>query len=284
MFGKSREIDMINGPLAGKILVFAIPLMCSSILQLLFNAADVVVVGRFAGDTSLAAVGSTSSLINLITQLFIGLSVGANVVAARGIGEGQQNIVKKVVHTAVAASLVSGVILLVFGIFMSRILLGWMGTPDDVIGLSALYLRIYFCGMPFLMLYNFGSALLRAMGDTKRPLYYLLLAGAVNLVLNCIFVIAFRMDVAGVALATVISQTISGGLILRCLSREKGMMHLDIRHLRIDKMIFCQMMKIGLPAEIDARKKQYEYYRDLLLNFEPLGTVLAQASKQASNN
>lgn len=250
MFGKNREIDMVNGPLAGKILIFAIPLMCSSILQLLFNAADVVVVGRFAGDTSLAAVGSTSSLINLITQLFIGLSVGANVVTAKSIGEGRKNNVQTVVHTAVVTSLVSGVILLVFGICMSKVLLMWMGAPEDVIGLSALYLRIYFCGMPFLMLYNFGSALLRARGDTKRPLYYLLLAGAVNVVLNCIFVIVFHMDVAGVALATIISQAISAGLILRCLCREEGMLHLDIRHLHFDKRTFRQMMRIGLPAGV----------------------------------
>lgn len=250
MFGKNKEIDMVNGPLAGKILIFAIPLMCSSILQLLFNAADVVVVGRFAGDNSLAAVGSTSSLINLIIQLFVGLSVGANVIAAKNIGEGQKRNVRTVVHTAVASSLVSGAILLIFGICMSKVLLMWMGTPEDVIHLSALYLRIYFCGMPFLMLYNFGSALLRATGDTKRPLYYLLAAGVINLILNCVFVIAFHMDVAGVALATVISQVISGALIINCLRKETGMLHLDIRQLKIDRETFQQMMRIGLPAGI----------------------------------
>ena len=250
MFGKNREIDMINGPLAGKILLFAIPLMCSSILQLLFNAADVVIVGRFAGDNSLAAVGSTSALINLITQLFIGLSVGGNVVAAKAIGEGRKDTVREVVRTAVTTSLVSGVLLLAFGVCMAKPLLELMDTPEDVIRLSTLYLRIFFLGMPFLMLYNFGSALLRAKGDTRRPLYFLLFAGVINVILNCFFVIVFHMDVAGVALATVISQAISAGLILRCLCREEGMMHLDLHHLSIQKDILKRMLQIGLPAGI----------------------------------
>lgn len=250
MFGKRKEIDMIHGPLAGKILLFAVPLMCSSVLQLLFNAADVIVVGRFAGDNSLAAVGSTSSLINLITQLFIGLSVGGNVTAAKAIGEGREDVVKDVVKTAITTSLLSGVFLLICGVCLAKTLLELMDTPPDVIGLSSLYLRIYFCGMPFLMLYNFGSALLRAKGDTRRPLYYLLLAGVVNIILNCFFVIVLHMDVAGVALATVISQAISGGLILLCLCREQGMMHLDIRRLGIDKAVLKRMMRIGLPAGV----------------------------------
>lgn len=247
---KKKEIDMINGSLYGKILLFALPLMASSILQLLFNAADVVVVGRFAGDNSLAAVGSTSSLVNLVIQLFLGLSVGANVTAARALGEGRRDKVKSVVHTAITASIISGCILLIFGVFMAGTMLEWMDTPRKVLGLATEYLRIYFIGMPFLMVYNFGSALLRAKGDTKRPLYYLLIAGVINLALNCLFVIAFKMDVAGVAIATVISQIISAGLIIRCLRHEDDEMRLDMRALRIDRESLGQMTKVGLPAGI----------------------------------
>jgi putative efflux protein, MATE family len=250
MFGKAKEIDMIHGPVAGKILLFAIPLMCSSILQLLFNAADVVVLGRFAGDNSLAAVGSTSSLVNLIVQLFIGLSVGGNVITARAIGEGKKDHVGAIVRTAVTTSLVSGIFLLIFGILIAKVLLKLMDVPEEVLPLSTLYMRIYFCGMPCLMLYNFGSALLRAKGDTRRPLLFLMFAGVINVCLNCLFVIVFHMDVAGVALATVISQAVSGGLVLRCLCREKDMMKLDIRHLGIDIGILKKMMRIGLPAGI----------------------------------
>lgn len=250
MFEKTKEIDMVHGPLAGKLLLFTIPLICSNLLQILFNAADVIVVGRFAGDHSLAAVGSTSSLIALIVQLFVGLSIGANVAAARAIGEGQEKQVRSVVSTAVAASIVSGFVLLVFGISTSKMLLVWMGTPDEVCGLAVLYMRIYFVGMPFLMLYNFGSALLRAMGDTRRPLYFLLISGVINVVLNCIFVIALHMDVAGVALATVISEGISAALILRCLIRDDGILHLDWRHMAVDSHALKQMIRIGLPAGI----------------------------------
>ncbi len=247
---QKKEIDMIHGPLGSKILLFTIPLMCSSMLQLLFNAADVVVVGRFAGDTSLAAVGSTTSLVNLIIQLFNGLSVGANVVAAKTIGEGHGERIGRVVRTSITASLISGCILLVFGVSMARLMLLWMGTPEDVLGLASLYLKIYFCGMPFQMVYNFGSALLRAKGDTERPLYYLTLAGVINAVLNCIFVIVFHMDVAGVGLATVISQIISAVLIIRCLCAETDVLHLDLRNLGIDKEVLPLILRVGLPAGI----------------------------------
>lgn len=250
MFGKAKEIDMIHGPLAGKILLFAIPLMCSSILQLLFNAADVVVLGRFAGDNSLAAVGSTSSLVNLIIQLFIGLSVGGNVVTAKAIGEGRKDQVREIVRTAVTSSLLCGIFLLVFGIIVAKFLLQLMDVPEEVLPLSALYMRIYFCGMPFLMLYNFGSALLRAKGDTRRPLLFLMCSGVINVILNCFFVIVVQMDVAGVALATVISQAISAGLVVRCLCREDDMMRLDIRRLGINPDILKKMMRIGLPAGV----------------------------------
>ena len=245
---KKYEIDMCNGPLLGKIMVFYIPLMLSGILQLLFNAADIVVVGRFAGNEALAAVGSTSSLTNLIVNLFIGLSVGANVLVARFYGAGQDGELKEMVQTAIATALAGGVILVFLGFFISGPALGWMGTPEDVIEHSILYMRIYFAGMPFMMVYNFGSAVLRAVGDTKRPLYYLLIAGVVNVVLNLIFVIVFSMGVAGVAAATVASQAISAALVVRCLIQTDSAYRLVLQGMKIapDKLI--KMVQIGVPA------------------------------------
>lgn len=245
---KKYEIDMCNGPLLGKIMVFYIPLMLSGILQLLFNAADIVVVGRFAGNEALAAVGSTSSLTNLIVNLFIGLSVGANVLVARFYGAGQDGELKEMVQTAIATALAGGVILVFLGFFISGPALGWMGTPEDVIEHSVLYMRIYFAGMPFVMVYNFGSAVLRAVGDTKRPLYYLLIAGVVNVVLNLIFVIVFSMGVAGVAAATVASQAISAALVVRCLIQTDSAYRLVLQGMKIapDKLI--KMVQIGVPA------------------------------------
>jgi putative MATE family efflux protein len=245
---KKHEIDMTNGPLLGKILLFAIPLMFSSILQLLFNAADIVVVGRFAGDNSLAAVGSTSALINLMVNLFVGLSVGANVLAAKNLGAKADGELHKTVHTAILLSMISGVVLAIVGVLFSRMLLEWMSSPEEVIGLSTLYLKIYFLGMPASMTYNFGAALLRAKGDTERPLIYLIIAGVVNVCLNLFFVILFQMDVAGVALATVISQCISAVLILRCLCAEMGAFHLSFKELHIDKKCLGQIVRVGLPA------------------------------------
>lgn len=198
---KTYEMDMCNGPVLKKILIFSIPLMLSGVLQLLFNAADIIVVGRFAGSQSLAAVGSTTALINLLINIFIGLSVGANVVVARAYGGRRDKDVSEAVHTAIAVSIVSGVILIVMGFVFSKLMLELMGTPDDVIDKAVLYMRIYFAGMPVVMLYNFGSAILRAVGDTRRPLYFLTIAGVVNIVLNLFFVIVINLDVAGVALA-----------------------------------------------------------------------------------
>ncbi|MCI9435665.1 MAG: MATE family efflux transporter [Lachnospiraceae bacterium] len=239
---------MCNGPLLGKIMVFYIPLMLSGILQLLFNAADIVVVGRFAGNEALAAVGSTSSLTNLIVNLFIGLSVGANVLVARFYGAGQEGELKEMVQTAIATALAGGVILVFLGFFLSRPALEWMGTPEDVIAHSVLYMRIYFAGMPFMMVYNFGSAVLRAVGDTKRPLYYLLIAGVVNVVLNLIFVIAFSMGVAGVAAATVISQGISAALVVRCLILTDSAYRLVLQGIKIVPDKLLKMIQIGVPA------------------------------------
>ncbi len=245
---KKYEIDMCNGPLLGKIMIFYIPLMLSGILQLLFNAADIVVVGRFAGNEALAAVGSTSSLTNLIVNLFIGLSVGANVLVARFYGAKQDGELKETVQTAVGTALAGGIILIFLGFFLSKPALGWMGTPEDVINHSVLYMRIYFAGMPFMMAYNFGSAVLRAVGDTKRPLYYLLIAGVVNVVLNLVFVIVFSMGVAGVATATVISQAISAALVVRCLICTDSAYRLELQGLKIVPDKLLKMVQIGVPA------------------------------------
>ncbi len=245
---KTYSIDMCNGSILPKLLKFAIPLMCSSILQLLFNAADVVVVGQCCGDNSLAAVGSTTSLINLLTNLFIGLSVGANVLVARYYGAKEKKHLHEVVHTAVALSLISGVILTIFGVIFTRQILVWMQTPEDVLDLATVYLRIYFSGMMATMLYNFCSSILRAVGDTKRPLYYLLFAGVVNVVLNLFFVIVCGMDVAGVGLATVISQFISAGLIVRCLMREQAPYRLFVRNIHLYTKYVGKILRIGLPA------------------------------------
>lgn len=245
---KSYEIDMCNGPLFSKILLFAIPLMISSILQLLFNAADMVVVGRFAGSTALAAVGANASLINLLTNLFIGFSVGANVLVARFYGAGKEQDISETVHSAVVLSLVSGLGLMVFGMAVAPRILVVMGTPGDVLSQAVLYIRIYFAGMPVILLYNFGSSILRAVGDTRRPLYYLSGAGVINVVLNLIFVIGFHLGVAGVALATVISQVISAGLVFRCLTRMKGGCRVEWQKMRMKKEKVMQIVRIGLPA------------------------------------
>lgn len=244
------QIDMCSGSVLKKLVLFCFPLMCSGMLQLLFNAADVIVVGRFAGDEPLAAVGATSSLINLFTNIFIGLSVGSNVLTARFLGASNKGEIEKTVHTSVALALISGGALAVVGFVLSPVLLGWMDTPDTVLPLATLYLRIYFLGMPAMMLYNFGSAILRAIGDTRRPLYYLTVSGALNVVLNLLFVIVFRMSVAGVALATVISQVLSAALIIRCLTREEGEIRLNLRKIGIDKTTLIKILQIGLPAGV----------------------------------
>lgn len=242
------EMDMCNGPLFSKIMVFSLPLMLSGVLQLLFNAADIVVVGRFAGSEALAAVGSTSSLINLLVNVFMGLSIGANVMVARYYGAGKQQELDDMIHTAVLTSVVSGVALVFIGVIFAKPALTLMGTPADVIDHSVMYMRIYFAGMPVMMLYNFGSAILRAIGDTKRPLYYLLFAGVINVVLNLIFVVFFHMGVAGVALATVLSQVVSAGLVVRCLILNDGSVRLDLKKLRIHKDKLFKMIQIGVPA------------------------------------
>lgn len=245
---KTHQIDMTNGAILPKLLSFSIPLIFSSALQLLFNAADVIVVGRFAGENSLAAVGATGALINLMVNLFVGLSVGTNVVTAHFFGAGRDNEVEQSVHTAVLVSLYSGIILTVVGIVGTRFILQFMQVPPEVFDLASLYLKVYFGGITASMVYNFGSAILRAKGDTRRPMYYLLFAGVINVILNLIFVIFFKMDVAGVALATIISQCISATLVIRALMKEDGAFQLNLRRLRIERGILIQVIKIGVPA------------------------------------
>lgn len=245
---KSYEIDMCNGPLLGKILLFSVPLMMSGILQLLFNAADIIVVGRFAGSSALAAVGSTSALINLLINVFVGLSVGVNVLVAKYYGGRREKDMSETVHTAITTSVLSGLFLVVLGLVAAKPLLHLMGTPDDVLSQSVLYMRIYFLGMPVLMLYNFGAAILRAIGDTRRPLYFLFAAGIVNVVLNLFFVIGLGMGVDGVAWATVISEHISALLVLKSLMKAPGALKLSLKNLRIHPKKLKRIIKIGLPA------------------------------------
>lgn len=245
---KNYEMNMCEGPILIKMLKFAVPLMLSSILQLLFNAADVVVVGKFAGDNSLAAVGCTGSLVNLLTNLFIGLSVGANVMSARHYGAEQKEELEKCVHTSMSVAFLAGILLTVIGVLFSGKILALMDTPGEVLPLASQYLEIYFLGMVPSMIYNYGSAILRAVGDTRRPMVYLSLAGVVNVILNLIFVILFKMDVAGVAIATVISQCISAFLVVRCMVVSGGSIKLDLKKLRIDKKELLFIIRIGIPA------------------------------------
>lgn len=241
-------MDMCSGPLLKKILIFTIPVMASGILQLLFNATDIIVVGRYAGKESLAAVGSTTALINLIINLFVGLSVGANVITAKYYGAGKEKDVSETVHTAILTAVISGIILVIIGIILATPLLKLMDSPEDVLGKSALYLKIYFLGMPAMMLYNFGSAVLRAIGDTKRPLYYLILSGSVNVCLNLISVICFGMGVAGVGIATVVAQYISAAMVVRCLIKEDGSYGINLSELRLTGSKLKEIMFVGIPA------------------------------------
>lgn len=247
-----NEIDMTHGPLFGKILLFAFPLMLSSLLQLFFNAADIVVVGRFAGEEALAAVGSTGALVNLLTNLFIGLSVGANVLFARYIGAGQNKDAAETLHTSVLISLGSGVLLAFMGLIFVKPLLVLMGSPSDVINLSAIYLKIYFFGMPAMLFFNFGSALLRAVGDTRRPLLFLMIAGVINVILNLFFVIVLNLSVIGVALATVLSQVVSALLLLFCLLKGEGACKLIPSALKVYPLQFQKILSIGIPAGIQS--------------------------------
>lgn len=247
-----NEIDMTSGNLFKKIFVFSVPIIFSSVLQLLYNAADLIVCGQFGSEHSVGAISATNSLINLIIQLFMGLSVGANVLMARCFGAKQQEKAQRVVSTAMIMSVVIGVVLGVFGALCSRYFLRWMNTTDDVIDLSTQYLAIYFCGLPFTLIYNFGSSLMRAVGDTKRPFYFLAAAGVINVGLNLLFVIVFRMDVAGVALATIISQAVSAVCIVVCMAKNKGFFRLSFKQLRFYGKEAGEIVRIGLPAGVQS--------------------------------
>lgn len=243
-----NQIDMTTGGIVQKLLIFSIPIIFSGILQLVFNAADIIVVGQFAGDESLAAVGATSSLINLLIGLFTGLATGTNVIAANYLGAQKLENVKKTVHTSIIVSIFAGIFLTIIGISFAKPILKLMKIPSEVLPLATVYLKIYFGGITTTMLYNFGSSLLRAKGDTKRPLYVLLIAGIINVILNLLFVIVFKMNVAGVALATIISQDFSAVCILFMLVQEKNEFKLTLKNLKFDKHIFIKMIKIGVPA------------------------------------
>lgn len=246
------EIDMCNGTIMDKLVSFSLPLMLSGILQLMFNAVDIIVVGQFTGSEALAAVGSTTALIAVFTNLFIGISLGANVLAARFYASGKNKEMSETVHTAIALAFVSGMIMAVVGLLFSRLALEIMGTPDNVIDQSTLYMRIYFLGMPFFMLYNYGAAILRAVGDTKRPLMFLVVAGVTNAVLNMILVIVFHLGVAGVAIATIISQLISCILVLRCLYMTDSSYQLRFSRLCMKKFYLVQIFQVGIPAGVQS--------------------------------
>ncbi len=246
------EIDMCNGSIMDKLISFSLPLMLSSILQLMFNAVDIIVVGRFSGSSALAAVGSTTALINIFTNLFIGISLGANVLAARYFATNRKEEMSGAVHTAITFALISGIVMVFVGLGMSRTALELMDTPADVIDQSVTYMRIYFAGMPFFMLYNYGAAILRAVGDTKRPLLFLAAAGMANVALDLLLVIVIPLDVAGVAIGTVASQMVSCILVLRCLYKSEGSYQLRFHRLGIRWDYLKRIFQVGIPAGIQS--------------------------------
>ena len=247
-----NSIDMLNGNLMKPIIIFSVPLMLSTMLQLLFNAADIIVVGKFAGDNALAAVSSTTSLVCLIVNLFSGTAIGVNFLIARYIGEDNKEGISDVVHTAVLFSLLAGIFLAVFGFFISRPALVLMDSPAEIIDLSAIYLKIYFMGSPATLVYNYGAAILRSKGDTKRPLIYLFISGVLNVVLNLIFVIVFKMSVSGVALATIMSSYLSAFLIVLALLHEKEYFAFSFKGLRINTKSLIDILRYGLPAGLQS--------------------------------
>lgn len=243
---------MCNGTIMDKLISFSLPLMISGILQLMFNAVDIIVVGRFSGSQALAAVGSTTALINVFINLFMGISLGSNVLAARFYAAGKDKEMSETVHTSIMLALISGIVMAFVGLFLSRGALELMDTPADVIDQAALYMKIYFMGMPFFMVYNYGAAILRAVGDTKRPLYFLIVAGVINAILNMILVIVFHLDVAGVAIATITSQGISCVLVLWCLWKSEGSYQLRFSKLCLKKEYLKPIFQVGVPAGIQS--------------------------------
>lgn len=250
----SSTLDMTKGSILKNLLLFAIPLACTSVLQLLFNAADMVVVGQFSPDSSTAvgAIGATGSLITLFVNFFMGLSIGATVLIARYFGANREKDMSQTVHTAILVSIISGVILTVLGILLSNTMLTWMNTQPEHMPLSSRYLKIYFAGITATMIYNFGSAILRAVGDTKRPLIFLAISGVINVMFNIIFVVVFKMSVEGVAIATVISQCVAAGMVLICLAKEKGALRLTFKNLKLTKDKLADILKLGIPAGLQS--------------------------------
>lgn len=248
MSRNDRTIDMINGPMLTNIVQFAIPVMLAAMLEMVFNAADTIIVGKFSGQHALAAVGATGSIVFFLTSLFGGLSSGVNVVVAKYIGRRDEDMIRKSVHTSYLTAVVGGILLTIAGVIAAKPLLELMKTPEDIIGLSALYLRIFWLSSVFMMIYNFGSAILRSNGDTRRPFHYLAFAGVLNVVLNIFFVVVLKMSVAGVAIATVISQAVSAVLITNALLHEEGFMKLEMKHLHFDREMLSEIIRIGVPA------------------------------------
>ncbi len=249
---KTRNADMTQGPFLKKIILFAIPLICTGVLQQLYNAADLIVVGMFDGQIALAAVGATGSLTNLVIGLFLGLSVGAGVAVAHHIGERREGEVQKVVHTSVLLSLVLGIVIAIIGYILAPTLLSWMGTPENVIEHSTLYIRIIFMGFPAQMVYNYTASMLRSAGDAKRPLIFLSISGVVNVMLNVVLVAAFHMGVAGVAIATITSQYLSATMIVVYMMRTEGALHLSLRELRLYRSKVTKILYVGIPSGIQS--------------------------------
>lgn len=273
---------MCNGSVMDKLISFSLPLMLSGILQLMFNAVDIIIVGRFTGSQALAAVGSTTALINVFTNLFIGISLGSNVLAARFYASGKAKEMSETVHTSILFALISGIVMAIAGLLFSRLALELMGTPSDVISQSSLYMRIYFLGMPFFMLYNYGAAILRAIGDTKRPLFFLIISGLLNAGLNLFLVIVFHLGVAGVAIATIISQMVSCILVIRCLCRSEGIYQLHFSELTLKTAYLKQIFQVGIPAGIQSTVINFS---NVLLqsSVNSFGSV-AMAGYTAANN
>ncbi len=282
MAGSKYEINMTNGPLFGKILKMSLPLMFTGILQLLYNAADVVVVGQFAGSQALAAVGSTTSLINMLVNVFLGISLGAGVVSAQYIGAENKVMVQKAVHTGLTLSVILGFIVCLLGVFLGKNILELMQTPPDVLPLATLYVKIYFLGMPGFMIYNFSAAILRSAGDTKRPLIILASTGMVNVILNLILVIGFDMGVAGVAIATITSQYLSAISVVILLVKTKSDYKLDIKKLGVNGKIFISILKYGLPIGIQS--SLFSISNVLIQsNINSFGSVVVAGNSAAAN-
>jgi len=283
MLSKKHDMDMCSGPLFRKILIFALPIIAMNILQLMFNAADMIVVGRFSGKEALAAVGATGALINLIVNTFMGLSVGTAVVVAQDYGAGNVSGLSHSVHTSITISIIGGVVVMVLGLLFCKPLLILMGTPDDILDLSVLYMTIYFLGVPATMIYNFGAAILRAVGDSRRPMYYLVISGVVNVILNLFCVTALHMSVDGVAWATIISQFLSMALIMICLARSNiiGIRFIP-RKMRIDRQKLNQIVRIGLPAGLQSALFSISNVM-IQSAVNSFGSVMVAASSAASN-